>query len=103
FALLVAPLHPLPPAWQGLAWFLLSLVMAGGCLLECRAILRIIREGGERLRSDWLVIRRWVVPGAGLAVLFPVLDTLQRGQVGLAVLWPLLIGFRLTLDEGRWR
>lgn len=104
FAILVAPLHALPPAWQGVAWFVLSLIMAGGCLFECRAILRCILKESEELRSDWLKIRRWVVMGAGLAVVFPVLDMLQRGQVGLAVLWPLLIGCRLILEaQGRWR
>lgn len=104
FAILVAPLHPLPPAWQGVAWFVLSLIMAGGCLFECRAILRSILEGSGELRSDWLKIRGWVVAGTGLAVVFPVLDMLQRGQVGLAVLWPLLAGLRLVLDaQEKWR
>ncbi|TAJ07866.1 MAG: DUF2029 domain-containing protein [Nitrospirae bacterium] len=102
FAILVAPLHPLPAAWQGVIWFVLSLAMAGGCLFECQAIMRTVLRGGEGVRSDWRKIRRWVVVGAGLAVVFPILDTLQRGQVGLAVLWPLLIGFRLILESDGW-
>lgn len=103
FAMLVAPLHVLPPAWQGVVWYLLSLGMAAGCLFECRAILRQVLDGEGDVRSAWGRIQGWVVAGAALAVAFPVLDALQRGQVGLAVLWPLLAGARLILDGRGWR
>lgn len=35
---------------------------------------------------------------AAVTILFPLLDTLQRGQVGIAVLLPLLDGFRIILE-----
>jgi len=98
FAILVAPLHTLPTAWQGVTWFLLSLLMAGGCLFECRAIIGKLLDAGGRTEEGWCEQQRWIIVWAALALLFPFLDTLQRGQVGLAVLWPLLMGFRLTLD-----
>lgn len=99
FALLMAPLHPLPTAWQGVIWFLLSLLMAGGCLLECRLIVRKLLDAGAPQAAAWRDLRPWVVVGAFIAILFPFLDTLQRGQVGVAVLWPLLLGFRLVLER----
>ena len=34
---------------------------------------------------------------AGLTVLFPTLNCLQRGQIGVVLLYPLLLGFRLVL------
>lgn len=98
FAILVAPLHTLPTTWQVVIWFLLNLMMAGGCLFECRMIMRKLLDAGGQTEAGWREHQRWIVLGAALALLFPVLDTLQRGQVGLAVLWPLLIGFRFTLD-----
>jgi hypothetical protein len=98
FAILVAPLHTLPTAWQGFIWFLLSLLMAGGCLFECRTIIRKLLDAGGETEQEWYEHQRWIILWAALALLFPVLDTLQRGQVGLVVLWPLLMGFRFTLD-----
>jgi len=86
FAILVAPLHTLPTAWQGIIWFLLSLLMAGGCLFECRAIIGKLLDAGGRTEEGWCEQQRWIILWAVLALLFPVLDTLQRGQVGLAVL-----------------
>ena len=98
FAILVAPLHPLPTAWQGVIWFLLSLMMAGGCLFECRMIISKLLDAVGQTEANWREHQHWIILLASLALLFPVLDTLQRGQVGLAVLWPLLTGVRFTLD-----
>ena len=99
FALLVTPLHPLPTQWQGVAWFILSLLMAGGCLYECRAILRALQQAGATVQDAWREGRLWIILGAFAAILIPFLDTLQRGQVGVAILWPLLLGFRLVIEK----
>jgi hypothetical protein len=37
-----------------------------------------------------------------LTVLLPALECLQRGQVGIALVYPLLLGFRLTLSGRSW-
>ncbi len=99
FALLVAPLHVLPTSWQGVTWFLLSLLMAAGCLSECRKIVQRIQEAFEgRQPADCRNLPGWIVLAAAAAILFPFLNTLQRGQVGIAVLWPLLLGFRVISE-----
>jgi hypothetical protein len=104
FALLVAPLHALPTSWQGVTWFLLSLLMAAGCLSECRKIVQRIQEAFEgRPPADRRNLPGWIVVATAAAVLFPFLNTLQRGQVGIAVLWPLLLGFRVISEtQGRF-
>jgi hypothetical protein len=84
FALLLAPLSPLPAPWQATVWYFFSLLLLWGSVLELR---RLAAAAPRRLR---------VV--AFVAALFPVLDTLQRGQAGLAVLYPLLLGLRLSLQ-----
>lgn len=99
FALLVAPLHALPTDWQGVTWFLLSLPMIVGCLVECRKIVQRTQDafqGNHRLPG-------WIAIATAAAVVAPFLDTLQRGQVGIAVLWPLLMGFRVMSEtQGRF-
>ena len=89
FAVLLAPLAPLPSPWQATVWYLLSLAFLLGCIHEMRRLARLV-DGGPVPRG-FLVL-------AFLAGLFPVLDTLQRGQAGLAVLYPLLLGLRLSLS-----
>ena len=102
FALLVAPLHALPTSWQGVTWFLLSLLMVAGCLSECRKIVQRIQEAFEgRQPADRRNLPGWLVVATAVAVLFPFMNTLQRGQVGIAVLWPLLIGFRVITETQR--
>lgn len=106
FALLVAPLAGLAPPWQAAAWFALSSVMAFGCYFECRALWRALdlqpgstrSEQHSQLNADrdkWL--SRWIARGALLAVLFPALNCLQRGQMGIALVYMLLLGLRLAL------
>jgi len=89
FALLLAPLAPLPAPWQATVWYLVSVLLFWGCIREMRRL--AVLSGAERAPRGWLVL-------AFLAALFPALDTLQRGQAGLAVLYPLLLGLRLALS-----
>ncbi|MGQ0667979.1 MAG: glycosyltransferase family 87 protein [Nitrospiraceae bacterium] len=101
FALLVAPLHGLPPSWQGITWFLLNLLMIAGCIFECRKIAQRLQGPPEaEHQADCRTFPAWIAGAAAVAVLFPLLDTLQRGQVGIAVLLPLLLGFRI-ISEGQ--
>ncbi len=93
-ALLVAPLHALPTSWQGVTWFLLSLLMVVGCLSECRKIVRQTQDTFQGTHH----LPGWIAIATAAAVVVPFLDTLQRGQVGIAVLWPLLMGFRLLSE-----
>jgi hypothetical protein len=53
----------------------------------------LIPRMGAFVPGDWLAM--------GLAVALPALNTLQRGQVGLLKLYPLLLGTRLVLFPKR--
>jgi len=103
FAILMAPLHNLPPQWQGVIWYFLSLAMAWGCYRETVRLMRhagvaeFNRGGGVGKTS------RWIQVAVVVTILFPTLDCLQRGQVGILILYLLLLGLRLVLESASWR
>lgn len=98
FALLVAPLRGLDPAWQGFAWYLASVLLLWGCVAECRRIARSLATPSRIEAPERREVRGWMWLCAALAVVCPVVNTLQRGQVGIAVLYPLLLAYRVILD-----
>src|SRR5436190_8126012 len=99
FALLVSPLARLAFPDQVATWFAISLILGLLCALECRAIVGEIRR--QEPLTAAAPMPPWIVIGAGVAVLLPALDTLQRGQVATALTWPLLAGLRLALQAER--
>lgn len=103
FAILMAPLHYLQPQWQGVVWYFLSLALGWGCYRETIRLLQIARVKewiqGEGARKVWLGIRI----AAGAAILFPTLDCLQRGQVGILILYLMLLGVRWAMDSSSWQ
>ena len=103
FAILIAPLHSLPPQWQGVAWYFISLAMVWGCYRETVHLLRHVQvsefPGGKNAAKTL----RWVLFSGLVAVLFPTLDCLQRGQLGILLLYLMLLGFRLVLEGGSWQ
>lgn len=103
FAILMAPLHFLPPQWQGVVWYFLSLAMAWGCYRESVRLMRHSRisefsngHGGKKTFC-------WIRVAAVAAILFPMLDCLQRGQVGILILYLLLLGLRLVMEGDSWK
>ncbi len=98
FAILLAPLHALPTEGQGMIWFFLSLALVWGGYLECRRLVHLF-PGKEKEGS----YPAWIGWGALIAVLFPVLDCLQRGQIGVVLIYFLLLGFRLTWESTSWQ
>ncbi len=86
-ALLVSPVAGLRPEHQGLCWLLVNLALAAACVAEARRLLP---------RPPW-----WVTAAAVLAAYHPVVTTMRFGQVGLLLLWLLLLGFRLVLGGRR--
>jgi hypothetical protein len=94
FAIAVAPLHALAPENQVLVWFAVSVLMAWGCYAECVWIARAVRPDMPD-RGPFGPIPQWIGWAAVTAALFPTLNCLQRGQVGIAKLYLLLVGFRL--------
>ncbi len=103
FAILMAPLHALPPQWQGVFWYFLSLAMAWGCYRESVRLLRHARImefiGGENAAKK----NRWIQVAVVVAILIPSLDCLQRGQVGILILYLLLLGLRLVMEGDSWK
>ncbi len=91
FAILVAPLSHLAPQWQAVCWFFFSVLTAWGCWRECQKIAVFWDSKADRALPAWM---GWL---AAATVALPVLNCLQRGQVGVQVLYLLLLGFRLMV------
>jgi hypothetical protein len=72
FAILMAPLHTLPPQWQGVVWYFLSLAMAWGCyretvrLLKHAAVIEFTRGVGVGKTF------RWIQVAVVTVILFPL-------------------------------
>ena len=103
FALLIAPLAYLTPPWQASAWFAISALMCFGSYFECRRLWQLVTltrsvslpTGG----SNSQLLPVWLFVAAGVTAILPALNCLQRGQMGIALLYPLLLGFRLIVTE----
>jgi len=96
FALLMAPLHNLAPQQQAMVWYFLSLVFAWGCYSETVTIARLSLR---RTPGTGSLAARWIAYAAVAAVALPMLNCLQRGQIGIAKLYLLLAGLRLVLQS----
>jgi hypothetical protein len=91
FALLVAPLSAFDTVSQVVIWYVVNVVLAFGCCVEARKLLRLTTGAGPRPP-------RWVIACALLAAFLPALDCMQAGQLGLAILYCLTLGFRVVLQ-----
>mgnify|MGYP002621934835 CR=1 FL=1 len=98
FAMLLAPLHALPPRAQVLVWFALSVAMLYGCYAESVRVARIVVPDGPQ-NCIFGPIPLWIGWTALVAATLPALNCLQRGQVGVAKLYLLLLGLRLCLES----
>jgi hypothetical protein len=98
FAILVAPLHALDTRDQVFAWFVASVVLGWGCYRELVRIAGRLRPGEPR-DGPFGPIPTWLGIAAVTAAMLPALNCLQRGQVGVAKLYLLLLGFRLLVDR----
>jgi len=103
FALLVAPLSLLPMAEQCLVWYFISVAFCWGCYREAGRILNGLLSQLHNIRG--ILFPQWVGflgTMAFLAALFPTLNCLQRGQVGILKLYLLLLGVRLVWLSAGW-
>jgi hypothetical protein len=98
FAMVMAPLGALAPQTQVVIWFAVSLCFTWGCYHECAHIARTVLPNERRQR---LVgpLPNWIAGMSVAAAALPALNCLQRGQVGLTVLYFLLLGFRLLVQS----
>jgi len=102
FALLVSPLAALDFKSQVVVWYIISIVLAFGCYRESRRLWTLLVTSDADQAGTGPGLAFWVGACAGLTVLFPALECLQRGEVGIALVYPLLLGFRLTLSGRSW-
>lgn len=97
-ALVVSPLHMLDTKWQGMIWFFLSLSALWGCFSESERWIRLCHSGDHS--DPWFEIPSWIRWGTCISILFPTLNCLQRGQMGIILLYFLLLGFRWIWTGG---
>ena len=105
FALLVSPLSFLDSGSQVFIWYLISIASGFGCYDEacriwCAVTFPQARAESGRRRESNLAIGIGVC--AGLTIALPALDCLQRGQLGIVLIYSLLLGFRLGMIPGSW-
>jgi hypothetical protein len=98
FAILVAPLHALSPQAQVLIWFGASALMWWTCYTECVRIARAALPG-EPDRGLFGPVPPWIGWLAVAAAMLPAFNCLQRGQVEVAKMYLLLLGFRLIIER----
>jgi hypothetical protein len=95
FALLVAPLSIFDTESQVVFWYAVNVALAFGCFVEAGRLWRLV--AGPETRGI-----RWLGGCAALAVLLPFLDCMQAGQLGIAILYLLMVGSRLVLQGKSW-
>jgi Glycosyltransferase family 87 len=91
FALLVSPLSVFDTESQVVIWYVVNVAFAFGCFANTRRLWQLV-SGGKTHCS------LWVAALAGLAVFLPILDCMQAGQLGIAILFLLMLGFRHVLQ-----
>ena len=107
FAILLAPLSLLPSTEQALVWYALSCLAVWGSIVELRRLWAFGMSAASTecttanqaalTRNPYRVPPRWLICAASAGLLLPVMNCLQRGQVGIVLVYFLLIGTRLTL------
>ncbi len=99
FAILVSPLHDLDSRDQVLVWFGLSVLTCWGCYRELMHIARQVLPA-DCPPGHFGLIPTWLGTVSVAAATLPALNCMQRGQVGVAKLYLLLLGFRLLIASG---
>jgi hypothetical protein len=92
FALFIAPLSAFDTESQVVIWYVVNVVLSFGCLAEARRLWRLVTAAVPQ-RPRLLAIC------ASLTAIFPFLDCMQAGQLGIAILYMLLLGFRLVVQD----
>jgi Glycosyltransferase family 87 len=91
FALLVAPLSLFDTQSQVAFWYAVNVAVTFGCFGEARRLWRL--SAGPPPRGF-----PWLGFCAFLAVVLPFLDCMQAGQLGIGILYLLMLGSRLVLQ-----
>ncbi len=104
FAILMSPLANLDSQWQAVVWYVISLAFAWATWREAHRLWRLLFIKPEAAASiakpsDPPI---WLGAIAAATLALPALNCLQRGQVGILVVYLVLLGFRLTLENRSW-
>jgi hypothetical protein len=104
FAILVSPLAALDPQWQAVVWYFISLAFAYGCYRESIRIwsLVVAARATKPSADVQLAPPIWLGAIAAATLALPALNCLQRGQVGILVVYLMLLGYRLTTENRSW-
>ena len=96
FALFVSPLAAFDTATQVSLWYALNIALTFGCFFEARRLWRLLAARSGALPSYW------VIACAALSAVLPFLDCMQAGQLGISILYLLILGLRLVLERRSW-
>jgi hypothetical protein len=112
FALLVAPLAALGTQTQALVWYLVSLLACYGTWRECRRLWLHVSSVGNALglpgaacgqraiaQAAAPIAPKSILWLAAAAITLPALNCLQRGQVGIVLVYLLLLGLRFVVTS----
>jgi hypothetical protein len=99
FAILVSPLTAFNTETQVLTWYVISIAMGFGCYSEARRLWRLTARATTNPDSVSVRFSRWVGLCGFAAAIIPALDCLQRGQLGIAILFLLMLGLRLSIER----
>jgi hypothetical protein len=104
FAILLAPLSALAPQWQAVVWYFISLLFALGCWRESVRIWRLVVPdcASEGTAAEQRGAPKWLGALTAATLALPALNCLQRGQVGILVVYLLLLGYRLIAENRSW-
>lgn len=119
-AIVLAPLSKIDSQWQVVIWYFFNVALAAGCCYESLRLLRLFnpvtpnspstkadvaRNNGNSIHAPGLLAGApiWLVISAAGAMLLPMLNCLQRGQVGILITYLVLLGLRLVLGGRTWR
>jgi hypothetical protein len=101
FGLTAAPLSVFDSVSQTVIFFAASVALAFASFFEARRLWRRLarNDHGARPRGS---PHLWIVTCAALTVVLPTLECLQRGQVGIAITYVMLLGLRLAIEARGW-
>ncbi len=95
FAIAFSPLSKLETTTAAIIWFGINVAMLFGCYFEARKLVAML--GADRAPAGPLPAWLWIAPG--VAMLFPTLNCLQRGQLGVLLIYLLILGLRVTVQK----